>query len=194
MRICDLQAYIRAIATQHETTLYKLLIDEALPWSSSITFLKLVCTNTTPPPAANGDAAPAAETGKRCSEEGPSHSLYKVSLGGATLGVTCDHVEVSAASEGLVGAFGKTEVGKDGSTFTIGARGGAFGADWESGVYVKTGKDGIEDFGWRTGPSVGVSAGPVSIDPNLSQTDISFVGAVDYIPTAFGFGGPPPGG
>jgi len=192
----DLQAYIRALATQRETTLYGSMIDTATPWSGAITFLKLTCTNTAPPPVANADATPAAETGARCSEEGAGHGVYKVSLGGATLGVTCDHIEVSAASEGLVGAFGKTEIGKDGSTFTIGARGGAFGADWESGVYVKRGKDGIEDFGWRTGPSVDVRAGPVSINPNFTQIDISFVGAVDYIPTAFGFGGPapPPGG
>jgi hypothetical protein len=93
-----------------------------------------------------------------------------------------------------VGAFGKTEVGKDGSTFIIGARGGAFGADWESGIGVKVGPSGTEDVFWRTGPSVSAGAGPLGIDPNLAQTDISFVGAVDYIPTAFGFGGPAPPG
>jgi hypothetical protein len=51
------------------------------------------------------------------------------------------------------------------------------------------------DGSWGDSSSVSTGAGPVSIDPNLAQTDISFVGAVDYIPTAFGFGGPaPPGG
>lgn len=190
----DLQAYLRAYATGIATTDYHLMIDAATPWSASITFLKGLCTNTVPPEA-NSDATPAAETGKRCSEEGAGHNIFKVDLGGASLGVTCDHVEAGIASEGIIGAYGKTEVGKDGSTFIIGARGGAFGNDWESGIGVKVGPNGVEDVFWRTGPSLSAGVGPVSIDPNVAQTDISFVGAVDYILTAFGFGGSsPPGG
>jgi len=103
-----------------------------------------------------------------------------------------------AATGDLLSIFGKGEADLSKGTVTLvaGVKGSAFQVlSGQSGFYVTTGKNGIEDFGWRVGASVAADpfAGLSPIAPGAKQwggtENISLVGSIDYIPTAFGFGG-----
>jgi hypothetical protein len=49
--------------------------------------------------------------------------------------------------------------------------------DFKSGVYVQVGDEGIQDVGWRVGPSYTVGDGPAEFNPS-DTIDLSFVGAL----------------
>ena len=119
------------------------------------------------------------------------------------LKVNCEKVEVElskkvAGTGDLLSVFGKGEADfkKDTVTLVAGVKGSVAGlATGQSGFYVTTGRNGIEDFGWRVGaggaadPFGGLTKGSVGVKAWGGSENISLVGSIDYIPTAFGFGG-----
>jgi hypothetical protein len=106
--------------------------------------------------------------------------------------VDCESVEVEASGEGLVAPFGSVEhTFKTGDTTVfggakVGGEVGPFSADLKEGFYVKTGPDGIEDWGVRVATSASVGGGGVLVEYG-SAVDFSLAGSISYIPTAFGY-------
>jgi hypothetical protein len=108
----------------------------------------------------------------------------------------CESVGVKVDGPKLIGdlvkSFGSVDANRHGEvTVVAGASvnvgGGAvpFKADFKEGFYVKVDADGVKDFGFRVGPSAGVSTANYLVNYGDS-VDISLVGSIDYIPTALG--------
>ena len=161
------------------------LVTPAAVWAGLLDLYKVPCVPGYEPPPAEVPASVATDPGG-CPPGLKDGQSYSLATPIGSVGVNCDELSLGVASEGLIGLFGKTSTNGTSTTAVVGVRGGAFGADWESGFYVRTGPSGVEDVGWRTGPSVSVGAGGVSMDAGLSQVDISLVGAIGNIPTALG--------
>jgi hypothetical protein len=188
-------------------------------WVGPLKFFEKLCTPQPEPPPPTGDITPktdspgacppalAAFTGqfKNSVEIPPAAGKEKASKVDVSVKVSCSkaEVELSAKVKGtgdLISVFGKGEQDfkKDTTTVVVGAKGSVLGlATGQSGFYVTAGRNGIEDFGWRVGaggaadPFGGLSTATVGVKTWGGSENISFVGAVDYIPTAFGFGGAP---
>jgi hypothetical protein len=134
-------------------------------------------------------AADPADPG-RCSAV-PADTKFVVEIPAlASVKVNCESVEVAVEDEELVGPFGTVEVKKDlETTVFVGVKAGTtapgFGAELQEGFYVKTTPEGVKDYGVRIAPSV--SAGTTALIEYGSGVDVSLVGTISYIPTAFGF-------
>ena len=139
------------------------------------------------PPALSGKTVPfgtKVEIPPLRGDGKPSQLSLKVKVG-------CDKlaVELSAKVKGtadLISVFGAGELDfkNDESTLVIGVKGKLPGdlAGGQSGLYVKTGKDGITDYGWRVGASVGANG----LKAWGGSEDISLVGSIKNIPAAVG--------
>jgi hypothetical protein len=78
------------------------------------------------------------------------------------------------------------------STFVAGVKAGLElgpfgGGEVQTGFYVKSGPQDIEDFGLRIAPSASAGVGPPVLVEYGSSVDFSIVGTIAYVPTAFGF-------
>jgi hypothetical protein len=92
-------------------------------------------------------------------------------------------VKVEASSKGWIQGFAEVKYDRRAGETTIfaGAKGevglGPLKGDFKSGVCVKSGATGFKDVGWRVGPQVKISSGPVEFGKS-DYMDFSFVGAV----------------
>jgi tetratricopeptide (TPR) repeat protein len=106
-----------------------------------------------------------------------------IDLGVASLSADCEELGIQGSTPGWIGAFGEVKFNVRDGTATIfaGAKGevglGPLSGDFKSGAYVKVGRDGPRDLGWRVGPSYTVGAGPAQFGGS-DTTDLSFVGAL----------------
>ena len=194
------------------------LISTMQGWVGPLKFFEKLCTPQPEPPPAPGEMSPKVDSPGACPpalaaftgsfknevQIPPGAGSEKASKVDVTVKVSCSkaEVELSAKVKGtadLISVFGKGEQDfkKDTTTVVVGAKGSVLGlATGQSGFYVTAGRNGIEDFGWRVGaggsadPFGGLSSTTVGVKVWGGTENISFVGAVDYIPTAFGFGGP----
>ncbi len=195
------------------------LISTMQGWVGPLKFFEKLCTPQPEPPPAPGEISPKVDSPGACPpalsmltgqfknsvEIPPGAGSEKASKVDVSVKVSCSkaEVELSAKVKGtgdLISVFGKGEQDfkKDTTTVVVGAKGSVLGlATGQSGFYVTAGKNGIEDFGWRVGaggaadPFGGLSNATAGVKVWGGSENISFVGAVDYIPTAFGFGGAP---
>jgi hypothetical protein len=198
----------------HGEALWALLPAATAGWIGATTSLKALCVpGQEPPPDSPEVAANVADPGAcpdalkdltgtfahgieippGVGQENPTDLDIQLEVG-------CDkiEVEVSKGVDGtgeLITVFGKGEKDfkKDELTVVIGVKGGVGGlAEGESGFYVKAGRNGVEDFGWRVGAEGKLNPfGPLNASgANLAawggSEDISLVGSIDYIPTALG--------
>ena len=53
---------------------------------------------------------------------------------------------------------------------------GPAGATFKSGMYIAVDAQGVQDIGWRVGPGVTVSKGPVEFSGPSDEVDMTFVG------------------
>jgi tetratricopeptide (TPR) repeat protein len=194
-------------ARSHAGVAFKLLLGTLEGWVGPLAANQASCVaGEAPPPAAidgtptvaSPGACPPALAGltatfKHTVEIPPPAGREKPSKVDISLKVSCSKAEVElsqkvAGTAGLISLFGKGEQDfkNDTTTVVVGAKGSILGlASGQSGLYVTAGKKGIEDFGWRVG--AGGSLG--GIKAFGGSENISFVGSIDYIPTAFGVGG-----
>jgi hypothetical protein len=145
----------------------------------------------TPVKAPADQGADAGDPGECPPILGPDSVLALNIPGLMQIAVNCESVSGTVEGEGLVGPFISGERTASGETTIfggakVGVNLGPFGGELQEGFYIKSGPSGIEDWGVRISPSASGGAGPVSIGYG-SAVDLSFVGAIDYIPTAFGF-------
>jgi len=135
--------------------------------------------------------AKVGDPGECPPEEGPDQKLVLKIPGLVDVKVNCESVEVSVEGEGLIGPFATGEVSAHGETTVFGGAKagvnlGVIGGELQEGFYVKSGPNGIEDWGVRVSPTVSAGTGTVQMEYG-SDVNISLVGSIEYIPTAFGF-------
>jgi len=139
-------------------------------------------------------AGPAVETGTAAGSEACS-PLAKALNGVAkledfTLKVSCESVELggSLAAAPWFAGFAEAAYDVKAGKMTIftGAQvevdslqvvKGAF----KSGIYLTVSAEGIEDIGWRTGPSATAGAGPAEFALYKDEIDMTFIGAFDHL-------------
>jgi tetratricopeptide (TPR) repeat protein len=206
-------------ARAHADIAYGALLSELRTWVGSTRFWEPLCVaGREPPPEAAGGAATVDSPGACPPALKPFSGSFKNTVeipppkGGGekpskvdvSIKVSCSKVEVEVSKKvpgtgEIISLFAKGEhdFKNDTTTIVVGEKGSLDGlAAGQTRIYVTTGKNGIEDFGWRVGASVqgdpfgGLSSTTVTAKAWGGTENISFVGAIDYIPTAFGFGGP----
>jgi tetratricopeptide (TPR) repeat protein len=204
---------------EHAGSAYRLLLGTLRGWVGPVKFWEQLCVAGNEPPPAAADAPPTVESPGACPQAlSPFSGTFKNSVeippakGGGekatkvdvSVKVSCSKLEVEISKKvpgtgEIISVFGKGEQDfkKDTTTVVVGAKGSILGlATGQSGFYITNGKNGIEDFGWRVGaggsadPFGGLTNASVSAKVWGGSENISFVGSIDYIPTAFGFGGP----
>jgi tetratricopeptide (TPR) repeat protein len=203
-------------ARSHADIAFGLLLSTLQNWVGPLKFFESSCVEGAAPPPAAAEGTPSVPGPGACPpalaalsgsfkdsiEIPPSAGDGKPSKIDIGLKVSCSKAEIElsqkvAGTGELISLFGKGEQDfkNDTTTIVVGEKGSILGlATGQSGFYVTAGKKGIEDFGWRVGaggsadPFGGLSKGTVSAKVWGGTENISFVGAIDYIPTAFGFG------
>jgi tetratricopeptide (TPR) repeat protein len=203
-------------ARSHAGVAFGLLLSTLEGWVGPLKSYESSCVEGQEPPPAATDGTPSVPSPGACPPALSSLSgSFKDSIeipppaGGGKpskvdigLKVSCSKAEIElsqkvAGTGELISLFGKGEQDfkNDTTTIVVGEKGSILGlATGQSGFYVTAGKKGIEDFGWRVGaggsadPFGGLSKGTVSAKVWGGTENISFVGAIDYIPTAFGLG------
>ena len=140
------------------------------------------CIETPLPPSMPDPGEIEANKPSPC--EGDVKSINLVwAIGPVTLKASCEELAIEGSTEGWISAFGEVKYDYRGNKITVfgGAKGeigvGPVKGDFKSGVYVQVGADGVQDVGWRVGPSYTVGAGPAEFNPS-STIDMSFVGAL----------------
>ena len=165
----------------HEDGSFFLVQQPAMFWTNNLRIDKEGCVEAPePPPAVAPDPAEAQSPGA-CPDALKSTNAL-LDIGPVQLKFSCEQVQLAGSlGEGWIKGFGELtydfRAGKisvfAGSQGEIGA--GPLKADFKSGLYLTVNNQGIEDAGWRVGPSVTVGSGPVEYNPS-DTIDISFVG------------------
>ncbi|HUG37039.1 MAG TPA: hypothetical protein VML54_08835, partial [Candidatus Limnocylindrales bacterium] len=142
-----------------------------------------------------GGCDPGEDAEEEEDDEGPAPKAPRCprSLSGAglemkfgkflTVAIDCEKLKAGLSSGGGIGPFLDLEWGMGpGGKLTIfggssaSADAGGVSAGFKSGIYLTVADgSGVEDFGWRSGPSVSVSAGGGTVSPSLEAVDLSFV-------------------
>jgi tetratricopeptide (TPR) repeat protein len=170
------------------------LMSAALAWSNQLADSEHRdhCLGAAAPPAADPSSAPPAPG---AADSGPCPPTLRsinalVNLGQARLRVNCERVQVEGGVPVVVPwmeAFGEVKYDlRTGSlTLIAGAKAkagaGPAAASFKSGLYLTVGSGGVQDVGWRVGPSVSVGQGLAEFRVD-DQMNLSFIGA----PTADG--------
>jgi hypothetical protein len=161
------------------------LVGMGRSWATAIANRMDHCVGTEEA-APEAQAPPAQELLHPGACPGPLKGLsFNIDLEFATLGATCEQLRLSTEGAVLPGLSGFGEVRFDPRAGTMivvaggkaGAKLGPVGAAFKSGAYVKLSTTGIEDVGWRVGPSTSISQGPFRFSGPSDEVDISFVGA-----------------
>ena len=166
------------------------IVGEIFTWTHDVNLYADYCVEPDPP-AADPDApgAPAA-AGNACSPFLAALSGVN-KLGPLTVKINCEKIEIGGGIEsGLpwLEAFGEIVIDpRAGSLTIVGGSAGKVGAGpleagFKSGLYVTLDNDGFKDVGWRTGPSATIGAGPLEFEAYKDEIDLTFVGAMDYLP------------
>jgi hypothetical protein len=135
--------------------------------------------------------AKVGDPGECPPEEGPDQKLVFKIPGLVDVKVNCESVEVSVEGEELISPFATGETNAHGETTVFGGAKagvnlGVISGELQEGFYVKSGPNGIEDWGVRISPTASAGTGTVQMEYG-SDVNISLVGSIEYIPTAFGF-------
>jgi tetratricopeptide (TPR) repeat protein len=135
-----------------------------------------------PPEAQDPGETPGAQASPCEGDVKSFNLLWKI--GPVTLKASCEELALEGATEGFIQAFGEIKYDYRGNKITVfgGAKGeigmeNVLKGDFKSGIYVQVGDDGIQDLGWRVGPSYTVGGGPAEFNPS-DTIDLSFVGAL----------------
>ena len=174
------------IEGQEQSTL-ALLTQSARHWTGNVSAPRgsdgvYWCIDTPLPPSMPDPGEADSPANNPCEGDVKSINLLW-SIGPATLKVSCEEIALEGSTEGWISAFGEVKYDYRGNKITVfgGAKGeigvGPVKGDFKSGVYVQVGMDGIQDVGWRVGPSYTVGAGVAEFNPS-STIDLSFVGAL----------------
>jgi tetratricopeptide (TPR) repeat protein len=165
----------------HEDGSFFLVQQPAMSWANNLRIDEQGCVEAPePPPAAAPDPAAGQSPGACPDALKSTNALFDI--GPVQLKVSCEQVQLAGSlGEGWIKGFGELtydfRAGKisvfAGSQGEVGA--GPFKADFKSGLYITVNNQGVEDAGWRVGPSVTVGAGPLEYNPS-DMVDISFVG------------------
>jgi hypothetical protein len=142
-------------------------------------------------PAPGDHGAEAGDPGDCPVSVPPGHKLQWKIPDLVSITVDCESVSASVEGEGLIAPFVSGEHTFTGETTIFGGAKagvelGPFGGELQEGFYVKSGPSGIEDWGVRVSATGSASWGPALVEYGAA-VDISIVGSIGYIPTAFGF-------
>jgi hypothetical protein len=165
----------------HEDGSFFLVQQPAMFWTNNLRIDKRGCVEAPEPPPAVAPDPAAGQSPGACPDALKSTNAL-LDIGPVQLKFSCEQVQLAGSlGEGWIKGFGELtydfRAGKisvfAGSQGEVGA--GPFKADFKSGLYITVNNQGIEDAGWRVGPSVTVGSGPVEYNPS-DTIDISFVG------------------
>lgn len=187
--LADPDAFALALLAvkENEQALYGAIHGLAVGWTAGVDIFQDYCVTPDEP-----DTVLALEPGGEAGGEscGPLLNAMRgvFELGPAKLKISCEKVSLSGkweaapwlqafAEVGFSAKTGKVTVfaGSKGEISALGVAKGAF----RSGIYLTAGDRGIEDVGWRVGPSASVGKGPVEFEVYKDEIDMSFVGALD---------------
>jgi tetratricopeptide (TPR) repeat protein len=175
------------IEGQEQSTL-ALLTQSARHWSGNVIAPRgsdgvYWCINTPMPPSGSADPGAADAPGNNPCEGDVKSINLLWSIGPVTLKASCEELALEGSTEGFFQAFGEIKYDYRGNKITVfgGAKAelGVPGlkGDFKSGVYVQVGQDGLQDVGWRVGPSYTVGGGVAEFNPS-DTIDMSFIGAL----------------
>ena len=165
----------------HEEATFFLVQQPAMFWTNNLRIDKKGCVEAPEPPPADAADPAATQSPGACPDPLKSTNAL-LDVGPLQLKFSCEQVQLAGSlGEGWIKGFGELTYDFRGGKISVfaGSQGevgaGPFKGDFKSGLYVTVGNQGVEDAGWRVGPSVTVGAGPVEYNPS-DMVDISFVG------------------
>ena len=172
----------------NEASTLALLTQSAAWWNGNVVLPRsgngpYWCIDTPLPPEHLDDPGESdAPASNPCQEPVKSfNALWEV--GPVTLKANCEEIALEGSSEGFFQAFGEIKYDFRGNKITVfgGAKAeakvGPLKGDFKSGIYVQVGMDGIQDVGWRVGPSVTAGGKVAEFNPS-DMIDFSFVSAL----------------
>lgn len=179
---------IRTIIEEDEVAQYTAARGSAVGWTVPLKAAEDYCVEQPLPEAPAPDAAGAASS-EECSPLARTMS-GTAKLDSFTLKVKCEGVELGGTlpvapwfagfatatydvRTGRLTIFTGAQVKVD----TLQVVKGSF----KSGIYLTVDRDGIQDVGWRTGPSATGGAGPAEFSLFKDEIDMTFVGAFDHL-------------
>jgi tetratricopeptide (TPR) repeat protein len=179
---------IKLFIEGEEASTLALLTQSASNWTSNIVVRKNAddvhyCIDDPIPPQLEDPGETPGAPAHPCEGDVKSFNLLW-KLGPVTLKASCEELAVEGTTEGFIQAFLEVKYDYRGNKLTVfGGSKGEIGieniakADFKSGIYVSAGENGIEDLGWRVGPSYTIGGGIAEFNPS-STIDLSFVGAL----------------
>lgn len=180
-------ALIRTIIEEHEHDMYFSARSSVIGWTVPLHASQDDCV-------AQPETAPTPEAGTAAGSETCSPFVKPINgvakLDDFTLKVSCEGVELGGSLAAAPWLAGFAEAGYDvksgkmtiftGAQLEVDSLQVVKGA-FKSGIYLTVSRDGIEDIGWRTGPSATAGAGPVEFALYKDEIDMSFIGAFDHL-------------
>jgi hypothetical protein len=161
---------------------YALIVQAAGAWTHYERLYEEECVAPLPAEVLNPPAAEGAASGGACPSALKAINVV-IALGPTKLKANCERVtqSISTGVLPLINAFAEVTYDFRSGTITVlggskaeGGVGGVKGG-FKSGVYVSVDQDGIKDVGWRVGPSVTATAGPVEVSVFKDEMDLSFI-------------------
>lgn len=165
----------------HEDGAFFLVQQPAMFWTNNLRIDKEGCVEAPEPPQVVAPDPAAAQSPGACPDPLKSTNAL-LDIGPVQLKFSCEQVQLAGSlGEGWIKGFGELTYDFRGGKISVfaGSQGeigaGPLKADFKSGLYLTVNNQGIEDAGWRVGPSVTVGSGPLEYNPS-DTIDISFVG------------------
>jgi tetratricopeptide (TPR) repeat protein len=182
--LSDADAHALALLSiqQSESNLSNQIIGPALLWTNFVSTHQDLCVETVEPTAPQpADPAAAASEGE-CPPLLKSISAV-LDVGAAKLKVNCEAVklEISSGPAPWIKGFAEIEYKFKTQRVTVcaGVKGeisaGVAKGSFKSGFYTVVDSQGIQDVGWRVGPSLTVAGGPVEFKLK-DEIDMSLIG------------------
>ncbi|WP_395659057.1 CARDB domain-containing protein [Nocardioides sp.] len=172
---------------EQETNYYAIVVQSARAWTHLENLYEKECVTPLDTEALDTPGATGAESNGACPAPLKAMS-FVLAAGPTSLKVNCEQVqqELSAEVLPLVSAFVEVTYDFRAGTVTVvaGSKGGGKVGDvveagFKSGIYLtmdaKNG--GLNDVGWRVGPSATVGHGPVEVGVYNDEMDLSFISA-----------------
>ncbi len=171
---------------EEESALHSEAAQAIQGWTGSLTARGEYCVSQPVEPAQVGaSTAAGADDAGKCPDWLKGVSI-SIDLGPAKAKVNCKEIKLGAdLGKGWITAFGEVAYDPRAGRLTVvgGSKAsakleGVGKADFKSGLYLTVSSQGVEDAGWRVGPSVSATAGPLEVKAFGKDEDISFVPVV----------------
>jgi hypothetical protein len=183
----DAQAFGGVVIDEAEHGAYYALLAEARAWSAIVAAHQDECLNGVDPAPVDPSTLPATIEPASAGPCPPTLRAMNavVDLGAAKLRVNCERIQLEGGVPVApwMEAFGEVKYDPRAGNLTLiaGAKakagGGPVSAGFKSGLYLTVGAGGVQDVGWRVGPSLSASGGPAEFRVD-DQMNLSFIGTM----------------